>query len=401
MFRRTFLLSSAAACIAPLRAANSSLGTVAYVHQGDLWVRSLLDGTPKRLTNGRGIESPRFSPSGQWIACKNKDAIYVLSTGGGSERQLQPGEFSWMPGRDVLVVAGGNRVGLIDAQNWVASTIVSGDADLPVFSPDGTQFAYATAVTTGRGHGGEPLRIGQIRIASLTHPEPRTLVSKYLTGFGPCLWTRDGKSLLYWEDPDFSASVAADGLELFRINASGGPPESLRLTTLVHEDMISLSPVTNSLAVAAGGGRETWSGKRIAIVDLDRSAVRYATHDDTAALTPSWSPDGKQIALSAASDVQKRRIWTIDISASANPSRLTNDDHYRDEHPLWSADGTHILFCRMDRAGKGMLWLMSATGEYPNPVSAELTLKTGIMGTAGFYGYLDWRRSFDWFRGPI
>jgi Tol biopolymer transport system component len=444
MLRRTFLLAGAAPCLLPVHcvhAANSSLGTIAFVQGGDLWVRPLPDGRPRRLTSGIPIQSPRFSPSGQWIACRSEQAVHVLRTDGSTQRQLPSGSVTWVPARDVLVLSNRDGVRLLNTNGWVSSTIVNEEADLPVFSPDGTQFAYASALTNGRGTGGEPLRTGQIRRVAFTVPEykPQTLVSKYLTGFSPCIWTSDAKSVLYWEDPDFSASLMADGLELLRISASGGPAERLGVTTLVHDNILSLSPTQNSLAVTVGAGRESWSGKRIAIVDLDKSTLRYLTDENTSALCPSWSPDGTQIAYSAGPDavveylkhmnnpstikvlgldgrprttavnprtisvggeearpyLEQRKIWTAVASGGNMPKQLTSDDGYRDEEPLWSASGTHILFCRMDRASNGTLWIMTAAGENPIQVSDWLTLDRNWFG---YYGYIDWRRSFDWFR---
>jgi len=443
MLRRAFFRAVATPCLLPLcrlRAANSSLGTIAFIQGGDLWVQTLPDGMPKRLSSGISIESPRFSPSGQWIGCQNKESVYVFRIDGSVQKQFAGELFTWAPTRDVLALSGTDGVRLTDTNGWATSTIIGAGADLPVFSPDGTRCVFSSAVTNGRGPGGEPLRTGQIAEVRLDHParEPQLLVSKYLTGFLPCMWTADGKSLLYWEDPDFSASIGADGLEMFRVSASGGTAERLGIGTLIHDDMLSLSPAHNMLAAATGGDRETWSGKRIAIVDLDRPALRYLTDENTSALGPSWSPEGKRIAYSAAPDASveylkqignpatipvvdsngqrqtratptkigvggqqawpylaQRRIWTAAAAGGEAARRLTSDDNYRDEEPLWSASGTHILFCRMDRAGNGALWIMNATGDNPVQVSEKLTLKSDRFG---YYGYTDWRRSFDWFR---
>ncbi len=262
------------------------------------------------------------------------------------------------------------------------------------------------------------MRDGQLCRFVLTDAErkPQSLVSKHLTGLLPYAWSRDAKYVLYWEDPDFSASIMADGLDLFRTPVAGGSSQPLGVTVLVHDDMLALSPTQNKLAATVGAGRETWSEKRIATIDLDTEALRYLTDENTSAICPSWSPDGKQIAYVAAASgalermkqpmglaqakphLEQRRIWVADASTASRPKQITKDDRYRDEEPMYSIGGAHILFCRMDRDGSGTLWLMSATGENLIQLSGPLPLEGSWFG---YYGYIDWRRTFDWFRNPV
>ncbi len=58
-----------------------------------------------------------------------------------------------------------------------------------------------------------------------------------------------------------------------------------------------------------------------------------------------------------------RRLWMIDADGG-EPEQLTDDPGYRDERPLWSADGSHLLFARFDAENRASLWLISLeTGE--------------------------------------
>lgn len=163
--------------------------------------------------------------------------------------------------------------------------------------------------------------------------------------------------------------------------------------------------------MTAGDLRETYENKRIGIVDLGNLALRYMTGSDTSAMAPAWSPDGRRIAyvqapvpplpadnVTAIPYMAQRRIWVADVSGATPPHAITSDNRYRDEEPLWSADGTHILFCRFDTMGAGTLWIMGAGGENPVQISDALPLKNGFSGLYGygFYGYIDWRGTFDW-----
>lgn len=45
-----------------------ALGKITYVKSGDLWVMAVPDGEPRRLTELGDAHSPRWSPSGEWLA---------------------------------------------------------------------------------------------------------------------------------------------------------------------------------------------------------------------------------------------------------------------------------------------------------------------------------------------
>lgn len=418
MNRREFLFASGVLTLRPLLrtgSAETAFGSLVNVEAGGLWVRSLPGGQPKQLISGSHIHLPRYSPSGEWIAYRDGETLSVIRANGSMHTRLSARIGTWLPLDDVLAVSTNRGLALCTAERWNAAELIKVVRGLPTFSPDGTQLVYPDAVEKGHGPGAEPMREGRLCRMILTHGrggghEPGVLASKYMTDFLPYLWTRDGNSVIYWEDPDFSASAIADGLNLFRISALGGSPQDLGVTVLVRNDMLSLSPFGNKLVVAAGLGRETWSSKHIAVIDLKTAAARYLTDETTSAICPSWSPDGERIAYAAAPNaagigggdqakacLQKRRIWIADASGINRPKQVTNDDHYRDEEPMWSMDGTHILFCRMDRSDVGTLWLMDRGGENSIQVSGPFSVEGDWFG---YYGYIDWRQTFDWFRNP-
>jgi TolB protein len=381
------------------------LGAVAFVEPDGLAIRTVPDGPFIRLATGGRIHSPRFSPSGQWIAFHDGDHLYVAGAGGRPPLPLPAGECVWLPAEDVLAVATDGALLFFAARNgWALPSLIRKGAGLPVFNSEATEFVYAGAVRKGAGPAAEPLREGQLWRGFYTGAarEPALVTSKYPTNLIPFAWTRDSQSILYWEDPDFSASLMADGLELLTVAASGGEPRRTGVSTLVHRDLLALSPLRNRLALTAGSGRETWEAKRIAILDLDTMALRYLTEESTSALAPAWSPDGRRVAFSQAPtaalpNLGLRKIWMADAAGVSPPRQITRDERYRDELPQWSARGTHLLFCRLDSGGSGTLWLMGAGGENPTQVSGPLRLEDG---PTGYYGYVDWRRAFDWYRGP-
>jgi hypothetical protein len=82
--------------------------------------------------------------------------------------------------------------------------------------------------------------------------------------------------------------------------------------------------------------------------------------------------------------------------------QLTDDAAYRDERPLWSTDGTHLLFARLAQHGRMSLWLMHADGSALSPVVEDLSLGPfSPYGAPRFVdsGLIAWDQYFDWWPG--
>ena len=423
MRRRAFLMAAGAAALSPWNTrAQASLGTLAWVEDvagGSLWVRDLPDGPPLKIAAAGGLYSPRFSPSGQWIAFQDQ-----------ADKQ-------WIVARD------GQAVGAEQLPPSDRSLLHSNG----VFAPDGQRNVFSRVVP---GKSGDDSRIGQLCMASLAapaDPEPQVLVTNEQGEMQPYAWTRDGESIIYWSADEFSASTWSDGVPLKIVNVPTGVVRDLGVSALADEDMLDLAPSSagNKLAVTDGDGRETWAGKRVAIIDLDTGAVRHFFPKDVASMCPSWSPDGSRIVCSAGPDadiaynkanagrtytvvrpdgskaietitpdsrigigggeeahvyLQQRKIWLLDVTGGNPPKQLTSDARHRDEEPMWSRDGSHILFARMDYDGYQSLWLMEASGA--NAVEVCRVQVSDDFGNPdswfGYYGYINWRKGFDWRR---
>ena len=76
--------------------------------------------------------------------------------------------------------------------------------------------------------------------------------------------------------------------------------------------------------------------------------------------------------------------------------QLTDDPAYRDERPLWSADGSTILFPRLDEKDQASLWLASLQDDKPRRVADQLAT---ISDSTDYFGHINWDRLFDWWRG--
>jgi Tol biopolymer transport system component len=396
--------------------ASADLGKVAYTLDGDIYSIALPDGAPQHLTNDGTDSSPRWSPSGQWLIFQRAQTYWLMRADGSGQRALGEGPAAWSPWSDRLAYAG--ELGAIVVEDADGSsrrelpTLVGTPRGLS-WSPDGNSLAYVEEIKGTETPFG---RYAKLLAISVDGGGANTDLYQSIGGIELAGWSADGDYVLFWRGMQFSASFAADGLLLQSIRASGGQPRGL-LRGLIWPEMWSAAPSGDAIAMTDGGGRESWSGKRVALVDVATGYVSELTGLETASTEPSWSADGKHIAFVSQPDsgpdmgssggfpplLRDRRIWVMDSNGS-DKRQLTDDPAYRDEHPLWSLDGAQILFARVDEGGRASLWLVpSAGGEPRRIVEAMASRAQGIADPSAYldyYGSVRWDSVFDWWRGP-
>ena len=401
---------------APLR---PDFGKLAYVLQGDVWTVTPNHPAPQQVTHGGRARSPRWSPSGRRIAYLCDLELRVFDTESGQDWPVgnPVSSFSWSPTDDRLVFVMGSgvlRLALIDFEKGQRTLLIPHERKEPgligrfVWHPDGGAIAYEWR------HG---LRDHGIWLIPSAGGEPRELYASGLPQAGeavPAGWTPDGAYVLFWQGPEPSMSLYADGTALYALPASGGSPIALAEAVLLHPDFITAHPTRPTrLAVVTGGGRGTWSQKRIQVLDLPAAVSKVLTPDTLAAVSPAWSPDGRSLLYVAMPDrgdlvggdparrgLMARKLWMW-TEADGVSRQLTDDEQYRDEAPRWSRDGRHILFARMEADGAASLWMLDAEDQSIWPVVDRLG---PIPGPAeswfGFYGHVDWSAAFDWWQPP-
>jgi Tol biopolymer transport system component len=406
------------------------LGKLAYVQGGDIWVKALPDGEPLRLTSDGINSQPRWFPSGQWLAFrKGDDQVWVMRADGTAARLLNegttPSAFAWAPARDRLAFVAAGALIAVDAdgsnrQELVAGGGAAGTGVLDAaWSPDGEWLAYAGVDMLREGENGQPpeRHASLWRIRADGGGATELADAGTPSGYGLIVagWSPDGSRVLYWTDPVFSVSLLADGAPLYSVPAEGGAAVQLAGAVLLHPDFLVPGPASaDRVAVVVGSYRGAWTNKVLHVITVSTGQDVALTSADLTASSPAWSPDGQRIAYVAMPDegdlgggeparqgLMQRRIFVANTQGDPQARQLTDDPAYRDEYPLWSADGAFILFARLDADDDASVWLVPEGGGEPRQIVDALSPAPGPAPLwFGYYGYVGWGALFDWWRGP-
>jgi Tol biopolymer transport system component/DNA-binding winged helix-turn-helix (wHTH) protein len=389
--------------------------SVAYVWRrdassyGQVYIRSLNSEQPVQLSPEQPANqlNPVWSPDGSQIAFVRKDDTHssivdVPSSGSaGDEIYTLPvnsareyGGLAWSADGASLIFPQQNTlegpsylIELSLRDRTVQSITVPPllwDGDFfPAVSPDGRTLAFI--------RGSEQLA-RDIYVMGL----PSGPVQRITHG---CLamslaWTEDSSSIVF-------SSSRNGALSLWRVKATGGDPQRLAavgddayapaiakhghrliyshgsamwgifavdlayksatpaviLTSSEQDAAPHISPAGDHIIFQSwrSGSREIWAAQ------IDGSnPVQLTDNPGQSAGDPSWSPDGKFIALDARLD-SFAHIYVI--NASGGKPRAITSGSYNDVAPSWSADGQYLYF-GSNRSGSWQIWRVQVDGSH-------------------------------------
>jgi eukaryotic-like serine/threonine-protein kinase len=339
---------------------------------------------------------PVFAPNGERIAfrsTRDPAGVYVMEAGGENVRLVVAGchHPAWSPdGSEIVCSTAGHEEAPTTRNTWTSSLWIANvetgnkrqlcenDAMQPSWSPNGKRVAFWFM----------PPSAGRSDIATISRDggEIEVITKDASTNWNP-VWSRDGKFLYFASDRSGNMGfwrVAIDedtGKVLGEVEAVSTPSNFNRhlnfsangrrliyVQTIQQSNIkaIRFDPQTEKTAgepfwitrgdrnivrpeLSPDGTRFVMRVSRrtqddIVVVSRDGTQWRDVTNDKFFDRYPRWSPDGKKIAFT--SDRGGRyEIWVLDADAT-NFHQLTFDSPGDTTFPLWSPDGTQMLFRR-------------------------------------------------------
>ncbi len=365
--RLTLLVSSESQTSDPAISPDGKMIGYIALDQGrsDLFVSRVAGGERVRLTNDASRKAqPRFSPDGERIAFARLRAdarapeICVIPALGGEAVPLIEGaaEPAWSPdgGRIVFIARKpGEREALATAAADGTDVRVLLRADAtntflahPAWSPDGSQ------ITVVRSPGGIAR---QIWVVAASGGEARRLsndppgVSSDHPVFAP-----NGLGIIHRSNRGGATNLwylPLDGKPAVQLTTGPGPDES--------------PSVARDGRIAFINSRERGA---LVVYQLDTGNTRTVFTHSSVLWAPSFSPDGREVAVSRTEPDGSWHIWTVPL-AGGTPRQITFGK-VPEIYPRYTPDGASVLFFSWGPPPY-RIWRVSRDGGPPVPVMPQ------------------------------
>ncbi len=319
-----------------------------------LWIRPLADPKAEKLPGTEGAELPFWSPDGRFVGFFAGGELKRISISGGSPQSIAPVTTdvrgaSWgaddrivfapaFAGPLLQVAASGGKVTPATTLNKARS---EGTHRWPWFLPDGRNFLYYSAPSTGV----EP---GDIFLAQLGSSEAKRIT--------------ESNSLPVYAAPGYlvfvrGSTLVAQPLDIDRQELRGEP------TPLGVELPSNISTSGQRALSASQDGTLGWhtqaaSTTQPVLVDRQGHEVGKLAEPAPWYLT-RLSPDGRRLATTRSTAGNTvGDIWVIDVER--NVATRTTLDPSDENYPIWSPDGSRLVFGSSRKGAAGDLYIMRA-----------------------------------------
>ena len=225
------------------------------------------------------------------------------------------------------------------------------------WSPDGQELVYAMQGTLWRQ------KLGSREAVQLTDgpgydSEPD--------------WSPDGRFILY-------TSYRNDALELWLLDLHDGTSHALVANGAVNLDA-RWSPNGSRVAYVSTAFKGRWNvfvlgvadgkpaGDAVRITeDRDSGLPRYYYSKFDQYLSPTWSPDGKElIVVSNRGDVWgSGDLWRMNVEPGATMRMVRKEETNWKAHPDWARDGRRVVYSSYLGRQRNQLWSTTAEGGDP------------------------------------
>jgi eukaryotic-like serine/threonine-protein kinase len=367
-----------------------------------LWVRSLESLTAQPLAGTDGAVSPFWSPDSRFVGYFAAGKLLKVDALGGRPQTLCNAEQNrggtWSA-NGIILFAGNEGLYRVSSQGGAASlaTKVGPKEEAhrwPQFLPDGQHFVFLADAATAEDH--------HIRLGSLDSQESQILfdaISRIIyapPGYllyvnqGALIARRfDANSLKLTGEPativehvaevggnhEYDFSVSDDGILAYQ---AGNPNAQLTWFDRDGKKLKVAGETGNYSEVAVSpDGRLAAVGMLDAddrasdvwVVDLDRNSSSRFTFDSNGDGTPVWSPDGSKILFGSNRAGNGQVNLYVKSSAGAGEEQLLLQSDSEKYASCWSRDGQYVFFENYAPKAQAAIWVLSLTGDrQPRPI---------------------------------
>lgn len=305
-------------------------------------------------------------------------------------RQRLPEPFGLAANGQVVYLSNGQVFAAnADGSNTVQLTFGSRSAAAPVWSRDGTKFAYKLISTSSTAE--DPEQFGDLVVVDADGSNPIT-IERNAKGMSPGEWSPDGRWLAYSlvvggidqifiaasdgsspptrvgnpETINWGPVFSPDGTKIAYfedqrgvvvMNRDGSNPGMLNQTPFKEVDSFAWHPDGKRLVVSAAIGDEAFD---LWFLYLDRSAEHKIVLGQRAELLPSWSPDGTRLSYLTTTDGYYFAVRVAD--ADGKHERIVPGGNSSRVMPTWSPDGTRIAVVH-DQSDVARVKILDPDGE--------------------------------------
>jgi serine/threonine protein kinase len=344
-----------------------------------LWIRSLDSLEARPLPGIEQASYPFWSPDSKWLGFFAGGKLQKVPVAGGAPQVLADAQNgrggAW--NRDGVILFAPDAFGVlyrVPASGGTAVPVTKLDTSVyqtthrfPSFLPDGRHFLYLAGASALHG----------------TLPTDGIYAGDLGGGKGVFLFRADSQAIFSrgWLLCMHGSALQATPFDPSSRRVRGEP---VTLANPIQRDWGRYSGAfsLSSSGLLAYAGGESIGSNRLAW--FDRAGKRLDVFGDPAIYSePSLSPDGKRIAVGVQNPLDlKFQIVVFGSDPSVPPAPFTFGPA-SNGFPVWSADGSEILFSS-NRTGRGDLYSKAASGR-------EAEKPRGLFGATSAYP-TDWSR---------
>jgi Tol biopolymer transport system component/DNA-binding winged helix-turn-helix (wHTH) protein len=267
------------------------------------------------------------------------------------------------------------------ALTTIPLTTLLGQERMPALSPDGTRLMFAWDGETGNPAGFDLFvrALDSERLTRVTHAAASAIAGA---------WSPDGTRVAF-------TRTGADG-GLFVMASTGGEPRKLADAFFTQDSLMqpAWSPDGSSIVYSAADAQ---GSHVLHVLRLDRSVDRILSLQPQCwhAGAPSFSPDGRALAMLCISSVAVYSLYLLDPEADFKPLLLENFQGL----PLGTAwrDPNHLLIANDSGDGSG-LWELDLKKDPKRRLIAEESMGAGLSAHDGRIVFSRARQTIDIWR---